>query len=121
MKNLFYRFHTSFDFNYGIDPILDKALRDCMDRGLKKIISISDNRGEVEFNDGTKYFFSNSGRYNSWLDRGDFVFATGLTYHYSCKRPTVKTMYLFKKVLDNFNFCPVDDSLNIGNKEPFLK
>lgn len=103
---------------YGIDPILDKALNDCLDRGLKNIISISEYNGKVEFNDGTIYEFKNYTRYISWLQDGNFIFATGLKYKYASKRPRVKTMYLFKKALDNFNFCPV---IVDYKEEPFLK
>lgn len=118
MKNLFYRWHTAFLFQYNIDPLLDKALMDCLDRGIKNIISASEYKITVEFNDGTKYQFKNYNMYDSWLSDGNFSFATGLIYKYENKRPSVKTMFLFKKALENYNFCPVNNDIT---EEPFLK
>lgn len=102
---MYYRFKTALIFSFPIDFTLDKALKECIESGLKSINSTSPHHTTAKFNNGTKFTYWNSNKYHAWLSEGVFEFSNGNKYAYKDVRPKAKTMYSMIVLLKKFNYC----------------
>ncbi len=66
---MYYRLRTSLIFNYSVDVVLDKALKDSLNSGIANVNSISRFFMAVTFNNGVIFTCWNQGKYYAWLSR----------------------------------------------------
>lgn len=102
-------------FPHVVDPVLEKALRDCLASGMQNITSENEYEAVAEFRNGTRFIFWNTNKYYAWLKRGILIFPDDTRYTWNDARPTVKTMYEFKKALENFNYSQISIENNPFN------
>lgn len=117
-KNLYYKYKLGVlgGLFCQIDYVLDKALRDCMNSGLKSIESEEhdQNYSIAQFNNGIIFAFWNANKYYAWMKDGCIIFTDvdesggRKKYRYEKSRPTVKTMYEFTQSLNKFEYSPVE-------------
>lgn len=91
-------------FSESIDWVLDELLKQKVELGIKDFYSMNEYYSVVVFNDDTCYKFRNSNKYYSWLCEGHFIKDNKFVYYYRNGRPSVKTMYMFMKLITSYKF-----------------
>lgn len=104
IKNIYYRFKTTFFYASSINYALDAVLKKCVEKGVKDVKAIDSYYQKVVFKDGTVYTFWNRNKYTLWLSDGEFTFPNGNSFNYTDSRPTVKTIYEFEQALSKCEF-----------------
>jgi len=102
MPDFFYRF-LLFEsmFNYDENYVYTNLLQTCIKSGIQKIEDIPYMYKRVTFNNNIVYTYWNENKYYAWLSIATIVHSDTTNQFKEC-RPSIKTMYQFKKLLENF-------------------
>jgi hypothetical protein len=114
---IYYRFKIHhFELWNDYDKVLDKTLLICLESGIKKFYTrqenIFRNNYVIEFKNRTELSFERFSIYNGFPEYPKFKFDNGQSIEFRAKRPSAKTMYLFKKDLENFKINKIEEITN---------